>query len=175
MAPRPHLFGYLTQEEWKTCFAIAFLADTAAYGREIDLSDYHVRGQETTWESAIIAAVRFLALEHDFDFEAVGVREEDQEILAKQRNPIRPENALYLELLAVGKLPDIPLAMNVAIRLLHERAPSFNTEALEQCREDIQEQVRQVVTGTNIEELKKTEQVLDAALGSIGVVRAKLN
>lgn len=175
MFDRPHLFEYLTQEEWKTCFSLAFLADTSAYGREFDLSDYHVPGQEATWESAIIAAVRFLALEHDFEFEAIGVREEDHDIVSKQRNPVRPENRLYLELLALGKLPDIPLAMGTAIKLLRERAPSFNTEALEQCREDVREQVRQAVASTDPEELERTEKVLDAALGSLGVVRVGPN
>lgn len=170
MAERPTIFEYLTQEEWKTCFALVFAADTE-FGEDINLSEYHAEGFEDTWESGIMAAVRFLALEHDFPFTVLRVREEDREFECSQTHPICPQNRLYLHSLGLGKLPDVPLALTTAIKVLHERAPGFNTEALEHLRAEVEEHVRQVVAHTDIEELDRAEKVIDGALASVGVVR----
>lgn len=172
MTDEPTLFEYLTQDEWKTCFALAFLADTAEYGPTVNLRPYHViGGYDDTWESSIIAAVRFLALEHGFDFEAVFVREGDMEILSVQREPLCPENRAYLHALGLGKLPDIPLAMKTAIRLLEERAPSFSTEPLREAKAEIEETRQRVLQTTDGAELEQTRHFIDAALSTLGVRR----
>lgn len=172
MSHKPTIFTYLTREEWKTCFALAFLADTE-YESTVNLRPYQVEGKERTWESAIIAAVRFLALEHGFKFEGVGVREEDQEILAFQREPVCEGNRIYLDLLALGKLPNIPAAMRTAIRLLNERAPDFNTEPLREALADVEAARDTMLATTDSEELKHTERFIDHALAAIGVERVK--
>lgn len=172
MSDEPTLFEYLTQDEWKTCFALAFLADTAEYGPTVNLRPYHVLGgYDDTWESSIIAAVRLLALEHGFDFEAVFVREEDMEILAVQREPLCPENRVYLHSLGVGKLPDIPLAMKTAVRLLEERAPNFSTEPMREALAEIEDARRRVLQTTDGDELEQTRRFIDAALAQLGVRR----
>jgi hypothetical protein len=166
----PHLWEYLAQEEWKTCFALAFV-ETTEYAPAINLRQYHVEGKEGTWESGIIAAVRFLCLEHNVRFEAVAVREEDREILVSRRDAVEPRNMLYLKLLAMGKLPDIPLALQTAVRLLNERAPSFNTDPLEAASADVEAARRQALATADPEGLVETESLLDRSLAIIGVVR----
>lgn len=176
MSDQPTIFEFLTQPEWKTCFAVAFMADTAEYGGEVDLRRFHVEGHEDTWESAIIAAVRYLALEHGMDFEGVMVREEDQEILAYQTTPVCPQNRKYLHLLGIGKLPDIPLALRTAARVLREKAPSFPNEAVREAAEEIEAQRDAVLASDEFdpEELKRTETFLDSALSTVGVERIKM-
>lgn len=173
--PEPTIFEYLTQREWKTCFALVFVARTAEYADAVDLRPFIPPGHEDTWEAWMIAAVRYLGLEHGFRFEAVRVREEDQEILALRREPICFENRIYWNLLSLGKLPDIPSALATAIKDLNEGAPSFNTEPLADVLSEVEDQRRKVLQNTDPEALAETEKTIDAALGAIGVARMKAN
>lgn len=175
MSRRPTLFTYLTRDEWKTCFALAFLAETAEYGATVNLQPYHVPGKETTWESAFIAVVRWLALEHGVEFEAVWVREEDQEILAFQREPMCEGNRIYLELLALGKLPNIPMAFKTAIKTLNERAPDFDTEPLREALASVEEARATMLATTDPKELERTGRFLDKVLATIGVQRTEVH
>lgn len=164
-----HLWEFLTHDEWRTAYAIAFL-DMTEFGEDIDLRPYHVPSQEHTWESAMIAAVRFLALELGLDFEAVKVREEDHEILSSRTDAVEPGNLIYFQMLKLGKLPADPVrALGAAIRILNERAPSYNTEPMREAMAEIEKARSAVIAHADPEELARTVKAVDHALAIAGL------
>lgn len=171
--PEPHLFEFLSRVEFKTCFAVAFVADAADYAGAYPLNDASFCTPGTppgtsaeSWEESFRRALRNLAFEHGYPFEAVRA-EPDGRILAG--SPICPENRLYVLMFADGGLPHVPDALNSAITDLATKCPSFDAGPLRAALADVEEAVAAVRIDPEGDVLR--DRLRSAAFASLGLVR----
>lgn len=171
----PHLFEFLSRPEFKMCFAVIFIADSADYGGVYPINDpgYCTPGtvpgkSAQFWEESFRRAARFLAFEHGYIFEAIRP-EQDGRILAG--HSICPQNKLYAVLLADGGLPHVLSALEDAATHLEFRCPGFDTEPLRAAAAD----VRQSLEGVKIDPEKEAlrEQLRRSAFASLGITDGK--
>lgn len=126
----PHLFTFLTREEFKLCFAVAFVSYTDVFSDAYPLARYSTPGHEPadhTWEELIKQAIRYLGLECGYQFQAL-VPHDDGRITAQVQ--IEPRNAAFQRLFEWGSLPDVEDALRVAIRLQEVGLPALDPEPL---------------------------------------------
>jgi hypothetical protein len=172
--PDPHLFEFLSRPEFKMCFALAWVSDSADYRGCYPLDNDSYRtpgslpGKAEFWEESIRRAIRYLAFEHGYVFEAVRPRQDGR---IDGREPITPENRFYRLQLADGGLPHILSALEEAARHLEERCPGFDLEPLLAAAAD----VRQSLAGIKIDPEKEAlrEQLRRSAFASLGIVDAE--
>ena len=163
-----HLFEFLTRKEWRVCYAVQFLDDFEEYADAYDLDRYATPGEEgapDSYEESFRRAIRFLAIEHGYEFEAVKPQE-DGSIYAE--SPVETRNAMYAILLASGGSPDIPGCLR---DLLAAAPPSLNTEPIREAIHEV-ESVRDEMIRKSEEQRPEIERELrqrDEALAAWGV------
>lgn len=173
----PHLFTYLTREEFKTLFALVFVAQAVDFRGCYPLDDFATPGTEevplaqATWEESIRRAGRYLALTYGIEFPSLRF-ERDGRILAPAE-PCQPENMLYVRLFESGQMPSPESALEAAIAKL-QNVEGFDLEPLRSALAGVR-QSRDLVLSEEIEPEVKAmaEAYMDAALGTVGVVRHK--
>jgi hypothetical protein len=130
----PHLFEFLSFEEWKLCFSIAFLEASDLFEASYEIHRYPTPGQEgptNDFTELFKRAIRFLSFEHGFRFDALEVHRDGR---LTSSGPICPGNAAFFVLLKDKGLPNLPLAFSVAIELAQERATSLPLEPLREAK-----------------------------------------
>ncbi len=168
--PEPHLFEFLSRPEFKMCFALAWVSDAADYRGVYPLDSDNYRtpgsppGKAEFWEESIRRAIRYLAFEHGYVFEAVRPHR-DGRIDGKE--PITPENKLYRIQLADGGLPHILSALEEAVVLLEQRCPGFEVEPLLAAAADVRATLGSV--RINPEEETLRERLRRSAFASLGL------
>ncbi len=113
----PHLFTFLTREEFKLCFAVAFVSYTDVFSDVYPIARYATPGHEPadhTWEELIKQAIRYLGLECGYRFQAL-TPYDDGRITAQVQ--IEPRNAAFQRIFEWGSLPDVEDALRVAVRM----------------------------------------------------------
>lgn len=166
------LFQLLTREEWKCCWAVAFLADSEDYGDHIDLERFATPGgrpeDAETWLETFRRCVRWLA-DLGFRFEALDPKP-DGRIDVLSDGPIEPANILFYAKLATGDAPDYVSALETALEVLPERCPGADLEVFRAALADLQNAVRRV-PAPDREIEQKGDDFADIALSTVGVVR----
>jgi hypothetical protein len=170
----PHLFEFLSRPEFKMCFALVWVAGSADYRGVYPLDDDSYRtpgtapGKAEYWEESFRRAIRYLAFEHGYIFEAVRPHQDGR---IDGREPITPENRTYRLTLADGGLPHLLSALEEAARHLEEECPSFDLEPLLAAAAD----VRQSLQGVKIDPEKEAlrEHLRRSAFASLGITDGK--
>jgi hypothetical protein len=170
----PHLFACLTQREWKMLFAVAFVDQAGDYADCYHLSDFASSdrpGKADCWEELFFRAIRMLAKDHGYEFEAVRVLPSGG---IGGHEAIAPANMLYYSLLASGQLPHVRMAIESAIEDLTARCPQFDLQPLREAREAVINSVKAAPVG-NPESRAALEAFRRDALASVGAVKERLN
>jgi len=180
---RPHLFCFLTREEWKLCYAAAFIEHQGQsdYGGALGLDRYATPGLEgrtDDWSEEFRRAIRWLAMEHGFEFQTLRVGENG----SITGRPTEPDgwsddvpraplwgNALFVFMLAQGQLPNPLDAIRHAISWC-VRYPTLPLDTFRAVEADIMESLADV---SPIDpEIQATLERLDQeALNVLGVLR----
>lgn len=164
-----HLFEFLTREEWRICYAVQFLNDFDEYADPFSLERFATPGLEGMadhYEESFRRAIRFLALEHGFEFKALRPQE-DGSIYADE--PVETRNRVYINLLQTGGSPDIPGCIR---ELLENAPPSLATEPIVEALHEI-ESVKGDIERKLDEQRPEIEQEIfrrEQALASWGVI-----
>jgi hypothetical protein len=164
-----HLFEFLTREEWRMCYAVQFLDDFEEYADAFDLDRFATPGEEgdpDTYEESFRRAIRFLALEHGFEFKALRPRE-DGSIYAEE--PIEARNRVYVSLLQTGGAPDIPGCLR---ELLERAPPSLSTDPIVEAIHEVETVAKDIErkAGEQRPEIEQEISRREQALASWGVV-----
>lgn len=138
MTRRRHLFEYLTREEWKTLYALAFLDGTDHYGGAYPLRRYADPRADETWEEGFYRGLKWLSLEHGVEFTGVAVSRDGE--ITVPGEPVCEQNLVYLDAFRLGVGANPISAMEVACRWLSRNAPDVNLEPLKGCLADLREQ-----------------------------------
>lgn len=166
--PEPHLFCFLTQPEWKLCFSLVFCVDF------FDEESYPLAQYSSpehpgdTWEELFRRAIRFLALEHNFEFRGVHVNREG---IVVEHTVVQPENALYATQAKAGQLPGNPrYALAEAVQMIEQLPiPSLDPEPLRACLAATEQQVQELRAKVDPDKMRKRYENDQKALASIGV------
>lgn len=168
----PLLFEFLSRAEWKMCFALIWVNDSLDYKDAYPLDSESYRtpgtpaGKAEYWEESFRRAIRYLAFEHGYEFEAVRPHRDGR---IDGRYPITPENKLYSVVLADGGLPHLSRCLREAADHLEERCPGLDVEPLEAAAADIVLSLQQIKIDPEKEALR--ERFREGVFNSLGLVR----
>lgn len=146
----PHPFTFLTRDEWKLVFSVAYLSVADSFAGAYEIHRYTTRGEEggtRDWCELFLRAVRFLALEHGATFKALRVHRSG---VIENDEPVEPGNVNYAVLLKTG-LPDLPSAFETAIRIA---PPSLDLEPLKGALAQVRRDLAQALLNANHEEIQ---------------------
>lgn len=162
-----HLFQYLTQEEWKLVFALAFLANSDTFEGCYDLKRYATPEAECTWEELFRRGIRFLALGHGFDFQGVRVHQGGEISLVRR---VQPENQIYAVNARAGRLPGNPLyALATAIEMAQQFLPDLDVSHMRAAMAQIEKDLAETRAQWKPEQIQQMYEERKTALESIGV------
>lgn len=168
-AEQPHLFVFLTQPEWKLCYALAFADINEMTTDAYPLVQYATEGHEgDTWEEQFRRAIRFLHLACEWRFKGIWV---NQEGVIREKRVVEPRNFLYVRNLRSGRLPGDPrAALQEALRLIADDGHrNLDPEPLRVCLDVVERQVAFQMAMQDPEKLRELAKRDEDALGSIGV------
>lgn len=172
----PHLFVYLTQEEFKLAYAVSFVAFSDFFAGAYPLAEYSSPEHDgDTWEELFRRSIRYLAMVHGVGFNGVHVNREG---VLVEHTVVEPRNSMYVTALLSGRLPADPrYAIQSALSTAQRNIPSLDLDPLRGCLEKIEEQVRTQRAASDPEAMKKRYDHDKEALASIGVrpIREVLN
>jgi hypothetical protein len=166
----PHLFICLTREEFKLCFALAFIEHQGRedYGGAIGLDRYATPGTEAladSWEEEVKRAIRYLTFDHGFVFEAIRAYEN----MSIQGHPIEEGNMVYVLQMKDGGLPNVLSALQQAIAW-GEQYPSLPLDTFRAVERDVQASLESIPR-LDPDIQASLEELDAAALDAVGVVR----
>jgi hypothetical protein len=170
----PLLFEFLSRAEWKMCFALIWVSDSADYKGAYSLDSESYRtpgspaGKAEFWEESFRRAIRYLSFEHGYEFEAVRPHRDGR---IDGKRPITPENKLYAVTLADGGMPHLLSALRDAAAHLNARCPQVDTEPLQAAAADIELSLQQVKINPEQEALR--ERFRESVFGSLGLARGQ--
>lgn len=150
---RTHLFECVSQDELRLAFSIAFLEVTDAFSGSYSIHRYATPGYEgptRDWLELFMRAIRFLALEKGYEFEALQVSRSGS-IGGVRR--VCPANLNYVILLD-GGLPDVEIALRHAVEFAEQRVPSLDAEPLKQALAQVRRDVAMAMAQADPEETK---------------------
>lgn len=135
----PHLYQCLTREEFKLCWALRMTLGFESFDDAYPLDSHPSPGAPDiadTYDEQMKRAIRFLALDHGFNFAGLTVHEDG----SIHGGMIEPRNMTYVRNIALyvrtggelGVMPHPISAAKTAIRILEEQCPALSTEPLHQ-------------------------------------------
>lgn len=176
---RPTLATWLTWEEFKTVFAVQWVAlNLECYGYE-DMSDDEREATFSTYGRAMMWAIRKLSAA-GLRFVAIEV-DSDGSISTTRDHPVEPRNALFLQRLAKGKMPapvNIPWGdlrgagggfLEVALEVIQRENLALDTEPLRSALSDVTSAVLEARAQLSPEEVELQGQAFRNMLDEIGV------
>jgi hypothetical protein len=166
----PHLFICLTREEFKLCFALAFIESQGRedYGGAIGLDRFPTPGtkaQADSWEEEVRRAIRYLDDEHGFQFEGIQAGNNG----SLQCHPIEEGNMVYVLQMKDGGLPNVLSALQQAIAW-GEQYPSLPLDTFRAVERDVQASLESIPR-LDPDIQASLEELDAAALNAVGVVR----
>jgi hypothetical protein len=167
---KPSILLCLSREEFKLCFALAFIESQGRndYGGALGLDRYATPGSEPradSWDEEIRRAIRLLTFEHGFAFEGIVARENG----SLSCRVVEEGNMVYHLMLQQGQLPSVLDAVRCAIRW-GEQYPSLPLDTLRAVEADVIESLASV-PALPPEVQASLEELDAAALDAIGAVR----
>lgn len=126
----PTFFEFLTRDEVRLCFCLAFLENAQGFGGAYPTERFatpSIEGRTDSWIELFRRAIRYLALECDFEFQALDVRA-DGHILSA--GAIEPRNVAYQALFDSGGMPDLEAALRDTIPMVEREIPGLDPEPL---------------------------------------------
>lgn len=167
MSPKPHLFQCLTRKELQLCWALRMTLGFESYEDAYPLADYRSPGTPTeadTYEEEVRRAIRFLALEHGYEFQGISAFDDGQ----LECRPIEPRNIVYVRAIALGHFPNPYRAIDTAVALLEASCPKVSVDPLLQLRRELRMAVDSLPE-PDLEALAEYENDRKGALAAIGV------
>jgi hypothetical protein len=170
----PLLFEFLSRAEWKMCFALIWVSDSADYKGAYSLDSESYRtpgspaGKAEFWEESFRRAIRYLSFEHGYEFEAVRPHRDGR---IDGKRPITPENKLYAVTLADGGMPHLLNCLRDAAGEFGLKCPGLAVEPLQAAAADIQQSLDQVKINPEQEALR--ERFREGVFGSLGLTRGQ--
>lgn len=145
---KPHLFQCLTKAEFQTCWALRMTQGFESFDDAYPLDSYPSPGSPDiadSYEEQMRRAIRFLALDHGFEFSGVTCYDDGRMDCVE----VEPRNAVYVRSIqlylmsdgAVGAMPHPLKAIEVAIETLEEHAPSVSIAPLQQLARELDQAV----------------------------------
>ena len=172
-----HTLVRLTREEFQVVYAIQWLEEFEEYRGEVPLEAFRTVGMEkhidpTTgalpYVEHLWRAIRFLHHRCHYQFEGLDVKD-DLRIIAKPAVELR--NILYDQGLALNAI-DIRQALKTLIRWVESgKISNLNPDLFRQVLDEVDWSVQQAQLDINPEQMEKIEQLYDALLAKVGVVR----
>jgi hypothetical protein len=165
----PHLFTFLTREEFKLAFAVAFVASTDVFGSSYPLERYRTPGfdAEPSWEELIRQAVRYLGLERGYEFTSLHPHDDGRITSSHQ---VEPRNAAFVRILEWGSLPDVEDAIRTALAMRTRGSVDLPAEPLEDALEIVRghlDAARKAVNPEALAEIVRIRRrVLEEMMGS---------
>lgn len=147
------------------CYALQFLNDWEEYADAFSIDRFATPGTEgrpENYEESFRRAIRFLALEHGYEFSSLKCLDSG-EIYGE---PIEERNLLYVNLLATGGSPDIPGCLR---ELLAKAPASVNSEPIREAIEEVEKVARHIEKTTPRDVTEKRLKAREEALSSWGV------
>lgn len=176
---RPSLSTWLSWEEFKTAFALQWVAlHLECYGYE-DMSDTEREATFSSYGRALMWAIRKLS--------AAGLRftglqvDPDGAITATRDTPVEPRNALFLQRLAKGKMPapvNVPWGeargagggfLEVALDVIQREGLQIETEPIRHALSDVTAAVLEARSQLSPEEIELQGRAFRNMLDEIGV------
>lgn len=144
-----HIFGYLSQVEWKACFALVFATHIAfEYRDAYPLRRYASGDSDDSLAELFTQAVRYLALEHGTLFAGLTVDAATGTPLAHSEDYLEPRNMIYLSAFATGTMPSPIEAIRVAIPWLQRHAPEMDLDPLHDLLSNLERMRQEAISGT---------------------------
>jgi hypothetical protein len=130
--PAPQLSLLLSQEEWRTCFAMQWVAtEYGAWGREEQSDGFATLGSGLKW------AITLLAQRGGYRFKSLRV-DDDGTIFPRQDGVVEPGNLLYVQKVAAGRPVDFLRHVQAAIGLFEREGVTLSVEPLRQAAAEIE-------------------------------------
>ena len=141
MSNAPHLFEFLTHDEFSLAFCVAFTNYADGYVGSYPIDRYETPGREGStddWLERIKRSIRFLAFECGVKFKAINPHR-DGRIAAEA--PVEPRNRLYVLLFLSGGFPPVDIMLPNAVRIAQELAPGLNVEPMRAVAADVEDEI----------------------------------
>lgn len=172
----PHLFVFLTREEFRLCWILAFMESFEEYRGTFPLERYATPGKEgkaDDWGEEVRRAARYLHFECEYDFSDLDFYE-DGRIIPKGP-PVEPRNQAYLHMFMAGSIPDPERAATDSIAWARHNVPRLDYEPIAQFCDDITKEKARVQAELNPEHQEEILHLRKRALDKIGIAVGEVN
>ena len=171
------LFEFMTQPEWKLCYAVIFVCDAEGYQDTYPLTKFATPDQDAeqarSWVEAFRQAIRYYGLEAGWEF--AGLRPyNDGRIVTLGNIPLEPNNRIYQEAISLNLVQHHD-ALAVAIRLAGEANLKMNLDPMIDVYNAVQESRGFAAKDANPEALQEWTDLGDRALAEMGIEREPEN